>query len=66
MVTYMSVLSAITDTFSGNLIFQTKVLDGCHDMTQKPLSSNDAEIVTVKRNDCMIHFWNMTKTENVN
>ena len=65
-MTCLSVLSSITGTFLGNFRFQPKFCNGCHDMTQKSMSFNDVEIVTVERDDYLIHFWNMTKSETMN
>ena len=50
----------------GNFRFQPKFCNGCHDMTQKSLSFNDVEVVTVERDDYLIRFWNMTKSETMN
>lgn len=47
MVTCIKLLSAISSTFLVNLIFQPKACNGCHDLTQKSMSFNDVEIVTV-------------------
>ena len=43
--------------------FQPKVCDGCHVITQKSISFDDAVIVTWKRRNCRIKFWSMTKNE---
>ena len=37
--------------------FQLKVYNSCHDLKQKAKSLNYVEIVSVKRNDCKIHFY---------
>ena len=39
-----------------NFRFQTKVCNGCHDMTEMSMSLNDVAFVTVGRNDYRIHF----------
>ena len=35
--------------------------NGCHDLMQKAMNLNDVAIVSIKRNDCRIHFWYMSK-----
>ena len=34
-----------------------------HDLTQKAMSFNDAAIVYIKRSDCRIQFWYMSKDD---
>lgn len=34
-------------------------------MTQKSIKFNDVIIATVRRNDCRIYFWGMSKCETV-
>ena len=46
-----------------NFIFQPKVSDGCHDMTQKSMGFNVNTIVTVKRHSYRINFWFMAENE---
>ena len=46
----------ITATFLKKLTFQTEVCDGCHDLMEKAVSSNDVEIVSLKGNDYRIHL----------
>lgn len=46
-----------------NFIFQPKVSDGCHDMTQKSMGFNGNTIVTVKRHSYRINFWFMAENE---
>ena len=43
--------------------FQPKIFNGCHDMTQKSMSFDDAVIVAVRGNHYRIKFWFMTKIE---
>ena len=45
--------------------FQPKVCDDCHNMTQKYMSFNDVAIVNIRRNDYMIDFWSINKSEAV-
>lgn len=40
-----------------NFIFQPKVSDGFHDMTQKSMGFNGNTIVTVKRHSFLVHGW---------
>ena len=46
-----------------NFIFQPKVSDGCHNMTQKSMGFNGNTIVTVKRHSYRINFWFMAENE---
>ena len=46
--------------------FQPKVCHICHDIMQKTMSFNDLAIVTIKGNDCRIHFLYMSKDEDIN
>ena len=47
--------------FNINFKFQSKVCDGCHDMTQKSLSPNDFAIVTVKGDIIELAFGSWLK-----
>ena len=38
----------------------------CYDLMQKPMNFNDVSIVTVKRSDCRIHLWYMSKDDIIN
>ena len=37
--------------------------NGCHDLMQKAMNFNDVDIVSIKENDCRIHFWYMSKDD---
>ena len=43
--------------------FQPKVCDGCHDLMQNIMSFNDAAIPSVKGNDDIVNFWDISKDE---
>ena len=47
-----------------NFRFQSKACDGCSDMTQKSMTSNDFVNVTIRDNK-MIPLWFMAKSEAV-
>ena len=49
-----------------NFRFQPEVCNGFHDLMQKVKGFNDVAIVSVKENDCRIHFWYMGKDEAIN
>ena len=34
--------------------------NGCHNLMQKAMNFNDVAIVSVKRSDYRIHFWNIS------
>ena len=59
----MSVLFAILILSRMYFRFQPKIFNGCHDMTQKYMSFDDAVIVAVRGNHYRIKFWFMTKIE---
>ena len=61
MSVLLPLLSLSWDTV--NVIFQSKVYSGSHDLMQKPMSFNDVTIVSVKGNDYRINFWYMGKDE---
>ena len=47
-----------------NKKFKYEILcNGCHDLMQKAMIFNDAAIVSVKRSDFRINFWNMSKND---
>ena len=46
--------------------YEPYLRNGCHDLMQKAMSSNDAAIVYVKRNAYIIHFWYMSKDDVIN
>ena len=61
-------------TFLKELVFfQTKnfkyepyLCNGCLDLMQKAMSFNDVAIVSVKGSDYRIHFWYMSKSDEIN
>ena len=46
-----------------NFSYQPHLCNGCHDLMQKDLSFNDVAIVSIKGNDCIIHFWYRSKDD---
>ena len=46
--------------------FEPYVCNGFHDLMQKAMNSNDFAIVSVKRNNYIIHSWYMTKDDAIN
>ena len=40
--------------------------NGCHNLMQKAMNFNDVAIVSVKRSDYRIHFWNISKDDAMN
>ena len=49
-----------------NFRFQPKECDGCHDLMQNTMSFINVAIVSIKGNDCRIHFIYMSKDEAIN
>ena len=43
--------------------FLPKVCDGCHDLMQNIMNFNDAVIPSVKGNDDIVNFWDISKDE---
>ena len=43
--------------------YEPYLCNGCYDLMQKTMNFNDVAIASVKRNDCRIHFWYMSKDE---
>ena len=39
--------------------------NGCHDLMQKAMNFNDAAIVFIKGSDYRIHFWYMSKDDEI-
>ena len=46
--------------------FEPYVWNGFHDLMQKAMNSNDVAIVSVKRNNYIIHSWYMTNDDTIN
>lgn len=42
-----------------------KVCDVCHHMTQKSMSFNEFAIANVRRENCILNFWHMTKNKTI-
>ena len=48
-----------------NFKFQSNVYDGWHKMTKRSKSFGDIAFVIVKRHDCRINFWFMSKSDDI-
>ena len=48
-----------------NVNYELYLRNGCHDLMQKAMTFNDVVIVSIKGNNYRIHFWNMSKDEQV-
>ena len=46
-----------------NFNYEPYLCNGCHDLMQKAMNSNDVAIVSIKGNDYRIHFWYMSKND---
>ena len=46
--------------------YETYLINGCHDLMQKAMSFNNVAIVYVKRSAYRIHFWYMSKDDEIN
>ena len=44
---------------------KTYLCNGCHDLVKKAVNFNDVGIVSIKENDCIIHFWYMSKDDTI-
>ena len=49
-----------------NFNYEPYLWNGCHDLMQKATNFNDVAIVSIKRNDCRIHFWYISKNGAIN
>ena len=49
--------------FKQNFNYEPYRCNGCHDLMQKAMNFNDAAIVFIKRSDYRIHFWYMSKDD---
>ena len=48
-----------------NFNYEPYLCNGCHDLMQKAMNFNDLAIVSIKGNDCRIHFWYRIKNDAV-
>ena len=46
--------------------YENYLCNDCYDLMQKAISFNDIAIAYVKGNACRIHFWYMTKDDEIN
>ena len=46
-----------------NFNYEPYLWNSCHDLMQKAMNFNDVAIVSIKENDCSIHFWYMSKND---
>ena len=44
-----------------NFSYEPYLFNGCDDVIQKAMNSNDVAILSIKGNDYRIHFWYMRK-----
>ena len=51
---------------SKNFIFERYLCNGCYDLMQKALHFNDVATASVKGSDFRIHFWYMSKDNEIN
>ena len=61
-----SVIFATIDIFLYKIFsYEPYLCNGCHDLMQKAMNFNDVAIVSIKGNDYRIHFWYMSKKDEV-
>ena len=48
-----------------NFAYQPHLCNGCHDLMQKAVSFNDVAIVSIKGSDYRIHFWYVSKDDDI-
>ena len=48
-----------------NFKYELYLYNGCHDLMQKTIIFNDVAIVSVKWSDFRIHFWYMSKNDEI-
>ena len=46
-----------------NFNYEPYLCNGCHNLMQKAMNFSNVAIVSIKGNDCRIHFWYMSKDE---
>ena len=46
--------------------YEPYLCNGCHDLMQKAMNFNDVAFVSVKESDYRIHFWYMSKGDDIN
>ena len=46
-----------------NFNYEPYLCNGCHDLIQKAMNFNDADIASIKENDYRVHFWYMSKND---
>ena len=51
---------------SKNFNYEPYLCNGCHDLMQKAMNFDDAEIVPAERSDYGIHLWYMSKDDGIN
>ena len=49
-----------------NFSYEPYLCNGSHDLMQKAMNLNDVVIVSITGNDYRIHFWYMSKDEEIN
>ena len=46
--------------------YEPYLCNGFHDLMQKAMNFNDVAFVSIKRSDCRIHFWYISKDGAIN
>ena len=46
--------------------YEPYLCNGCHNLMQKAMNFNDFAIVSIRENDYRIHFWYMSKDDEIN
>ena len=46
-----------------NFNYEPYLCNGCHDLMPKAMSFKHAAIISIKGNDCRIHFWYMREND---
>ena len=49
-----------------NFNYEPYLCNGCHDLMQKAMNFNDVTIFSIKGSDYRIHFWYVTKNDEIN
>ena len=66
LISHAGVLFVIISFLKQILDSSKKACNGCHDLMQKAMSSNDNVVVYVKGNNYRIHFWYVSKDKTIN
>ena len=61
-----SVIFVIIVFLDKNFNYEPYLCNGCHGLMQKAINFNDVAIVSITGNDYKIHFWYMSKCDEIN